>query len=59
MKIRIDEITIGERIREELGNLEKLAGSLQKYGLVHPIVIDEDLKLIAGQRRLEAANLLY
>jgi hypothetical protein len=49
---------IGERRREDLGDITGLAESLKKYGLLHPIIVDEDLTLIAGQRRLEAAKLL-
>lgn len=58
MKVKIDDIIVGERVREELGDLTKLAESLKKHGLIHPIVIDEDMRLIAGERRLEAAKMI-
>jgi hypothetical protein len=58
MLARIADIRVGERRREDLGDIAGLAESLKKYGLLHPIIVDEDLTLIAGQRRLEAAKLL-
>lgn len=50
----IDEIVIGERRRQEYGDIEGLKESIEKYGLLHPIVIDENNHLVAGGRRLEA-----
>lgn len=47
-----------ERQRRELKNIEALAESIQRLGLIHPINIREDGKLIAGERRLEACKLL-
>jgi hypothetical protein len=41
-----------------MGDIAGLAESLKKYGLLHPIIVDEDINLIAGQRRLEAAKSL-
>lgn len=47
-------IKIDARLREDLGDLSDLMVSIQQYGLLHPIVIDDKRNLIAGQRRLEA-----
>jgi len=52
--MRIEDIKIGGRIRNELGNIESLANSIDRIGLLHPIVVDSDNKLIAGLRRIEA-----
>jgi site-specific DNA-methyltransferase (adenine-specific) len=38
--------------------VDKLAISIQKYGLIHPIVVDREFNLIAGYRRLEAHKAL-
>jgi hypothetical protein len=57
-RLAIDEIQIGPRRREELGGLEALAASIQQHGLIHPIVIDQDGTLVAGERRLKACQLL-
>lgn len=47
-----------ERQRRELRNVDELAESIRRIGLIHPINIREDGKLIAGERRLEAIKLL-
>ncbi|MHB1418487.1 MAG: ParB/RepB/Spo0J family partition protein [Bacillota bacterium] len=58
MKLKISEIVIGERRREDMGDIQGLAESIKQYGLLHPIVVSEDKKLVAGGRRLEACKLL-
>ncbi|MCL6592833.1 MAG: ParB N-terminal domain-containing protein, partial [Alicyclobacillus sp.] len=57
-KLPIEQIVVEERIREDLGNLDDLAESLRQYGLIHPIVVDAQNRLVAGGRRLEAAKRL-
>lgn len=54
----IDEIDVGFRYRKDLGDLRSLADSIQEVGLLHPIVVTPDGRLIAGQRRLAACRLL-
>lgn len=54
----ISEIKIENRFREELGDIQSLADSIGKVGLLHSIVITSDNVLIAGLRRLEACKLL-
>ncbi len=56
--IEIGVIGIGDRIRKDMGNLQSLADSMKEHGLLHPIVITPDKRLLCGQRRLEAARLL-
>jgi len=58
-KVKVDDIKIkNERFREDYGEIEELAVSIQRYGLLHPIVVDSELNLIAGERRLKAHKLL-
>jgi ParB family chromosome partitioning protein len=54
----IDEIEVGFRYRKDLGDLRSLADSIQTVGLLHPIVVTPEGRLITGQRRLEACRLL-
>lgn len=54
--VRIEEIEIGERARTDLGDLTDLIKSIEDVGLIHPIVVTADRKLIAGGRRLEACR---
>jgi len=53
--IAISKIIIAERARKELGDdYEQLKESINKRGLLHPIIISkEDLELVAGFRRLQ------
>ena len=54
----VSDIVVRDRHRKQLGDLTELAESMHQHGLLHPIVITSDNRLIAGQRRLEAAKLL-
>lgn len=56
--IQIADIKIGERRREELGDISSLAESIRNYGLLAPPVLTDDGELVAGQRRIEAMKLL-
>jgi len=56
--VDISSITVGERIRKEFGDIDALAASIDELGLLHPIVIDKHHKLLAGERRLRAAQRL-
>ena len=48
----IDAIKVGERARVEMGDIEKLRSSIERLGLFHPIIIDDNSMLVAGFRRL-------
>ena len=54
----IADIEIGSRFRKEIGDLTELMASIEEIGLLHPIVLTADHKLIAGARRLEAMRRL-
>jgi len=58
MQVKISDIKIGERFRKEYTDIQSLADSIQKVGLLHPPVVDKHMNLIAGGRRLEALKLL-
>ncbi len=55
-KLTPESIKVGERRREDYGNIFELANSIKKYGLLHPIVVDQDNNLVAGHRRLQACT---
>ncbi len=57
-KVSTSSIKVGERLREDLGDIQEMMVSIQENGLLHPIVIDDERNLIAGARRLEAYRLL-
>ena len=54
----INEIIVKDRQRLDYGDLEDLASSLHAHGLIQPIVINQEKRLIAGGRRLAAAQKL-
>jgi ParB-like chromosome segregation protein Spo0J len=54
--IEIDQIVTGERRREDMGDLAGLARSIEKYGLLHAVVLDGENRLVAGGRRLAACR---
>jgi ParB family chromosome partitioning protein len=56
--IRIDDMQLGPRLREDLGDLEELARSIARHGLLHPPVFGRDKRLIVGMRRVRACQLL-
>lgn len=58
MKVKISDILVSDRIRKDLGNIEALSTSMSRHGLFSPILITSDYRLIAGERRLEAAKRL-
>ncbi len=57
-KLTINEITVRNRHRKNLGDVESLAASIKQVGLLHPIVVRSDGRLIAGGRRLAACKRL-
>ena len=55
----IDSITVsGHRFRKDFGDLIGLAASMRELGLLQPIVVTTDGRLLCGERRLRAAKLL-
>jgi len=58
MDVPLARIVIGTRRREDLGDLQSLMASIARHGLIHPIVVDDEHHLVAGQRRLEACRRL-
>jgi ParB family chromosome partitioning protein len=58
IEARVEEIVIGDRHRKEVGDLDALAESIREVGLLHPVVVTPDKKLVAGSRRLAAVKKL-
>jgi N6-adenosine-specific RNA methylase IME4 len=51
-------IKLGKRHRVEYGDIESLAHSIERVGLLHPVVVRPDGTLIAGERRMRAWQML-
>jgi ParB family transcriptional regulator, chromosome partitioning protein len=56
MLVKIKDIKVKNRIRNDLGDLTSLQESIMKLGLLHPIIINEKYELISGLRRLYACR---
>ena len=58
-KVPINDIKVLDRSRIDLGDIDQLKGSIERKGLINPICVRrEDLRLIAGERRLIACKSL-
>jgi site-specific DNA-methyltransferase (adenine-specific) len=58
MEVHQMDITVTDRTRKDFGNLQGLAESIKKHGLIQPLVVEPDgsqYRLIAGERRLRAS----
>ncbi|MCL2509213.1 MAG: ParB N-terminal domain-containing protein [Oscillospiraceae bacterium] len=62
MKAKISDITVGNRIRKDGGDIGAFAEDIRVNGLINPVSVMRagggELKLLAGFRRLKAAKLL-
>lgn len=56
--VAIDAIVVGDRLRSDYGDIAGLAESIESNGLYHPLIVDDDLRLISGGRRLAAMKRL-
>lgn len=56
--IDIAAIDVRGRSRKSFGDIAALAESIERIGLLHPIVVLPDNKLVVGRRRIEAFKLL-
>lgn len=57
--LHLNEIKIApERQRQEFGDEDQLSSSIERLGLLHPIVVRHDGTLVAGERRLRAIRKL-
>lgn len=57
-EIPLKAILVKDRFREDLGDVTELAETMRERGLIQPISVDTNNRLLAGGRRLAAAELL-
>jgi ParB family chromosome partitioning protein len=59
-KLPLSAILVSDRLRADYGDheMESLCSSLERLGLIQPIVVNQSKQLIAGGRRLAAATAL-
>ena len=56
--LALSDIVVPERLRLDYGDVDDLAHSIRRYGLIQPIIVTQDRVLIAGGRRLRAHQVL-
>jgi N6-adenosine-specific RNA methylase IME4 len=54
--VPVADIFIGERHRRDMGDIDALADSIAEMGLLQPIGITRDKRLVFGERRLRACK---
>src|SRR5262245_4734595 len=52
----IDQIIVGDRTHRDFSDIAGFATSIAKIGLLDPITVDENERLLAGARRLAACK---
>lgn len=57
-EIPVEQVLVGERRRQDLGDIEGLAASIEAHGLLHPITVNKERELVCGERRLRAFETL-
>jgi ParB/RepB/Spo0J family partition protein len=57
-EVLTSSIIVGDRVRTDFGDIKDLADSIAANGLIQPIVVTSDHRLIAGERRLRAHRLI-
>lgn len=55
--VKLTDITVEDRAREDLGNIDELVESIKDKGVIQPITLNSNLKLLAGGRRYEASTI--
>lgn len=54
--IKISDIQVSDRFRKDYGDLKELAQSITELGLLQPIGVTPDNRLVFGERRLKAVR---
>lgn len=58
LDVAVDSIIVGDRHRQDLGDIDALATSIERIGLLQPITVTPDMLLVCGYRRLIAIQRL-
>ena len=58
VRVHLESIRVTGRHRKDFGDVAALARDIESNGLIHPLALTADNRLIAGERRLRAVRLL-
>lgn len=56
--VRLADIDASDRYREDMGNIDELVASIREKGLIQPLCVNSDLRLLAGGRRHAAVTVI-
>lgn len=54
--VNLSDVIVEDRFREDLGNIEEMVESIRSKGIIQPLTVDSNLRLLAGGRRYAAAT---
>jgi ParB/RepB/Spo0J family partition protein len=58
VELPVDKIVVSKNLRtDSMGDLEALAESFRRHGIIQPLIVDANHRLLCGYRRLAAAKL--
>jgi len=55
--VPLGKIIVADRARTDYGEIEELAENIAEHGVIQPISLDQDYRLLAGGRRYRAAEI--
>lgn len=55
--VKLEEIIVGERFRENYGDMEEFVASIKDKGIIQPLTVDSNMNLLAGGRRYKGATM--
>lgn len=58
LNINLTDVVVQDRVRKDLGDIDELCDSIREVGLIQPIVLTRDHRLVAGERRFRAMQRL-
>jgi DNA modification methylase/ParB-like chromosome segregation protein Spo0J len=56
--LSLSQVIVEGRVRKDMGDIDELCNSIREVGLIQPIVLTRDYRLVAGERRLRALRKL-
>ena len=56
--VNLSDVIVGERFREDFGDIAGLVEAIREKGIIQPLTIDSNMNLLAGGRRFAAATQL-
>ena len=56
MELKIKDVVLKSNVRKDLGDIDELAASIKEKGVLQPLLVTSKNVLVAGYRRLKAAE---